>query len=68
MTGLAYTGSGPTGPAGPAGTTDWSGLTGKPTTLSGYGITDAAVQKATASAYGGAKMSLSGTTLTIATT
>jgi hypothetical protein len=46
----------------------WSGVTSKPTTLSGYGITDAAAQKATASVYGGAKMSLSGSTLTITTT
>jgi hypothetical protein len=46
----------------------WSEITSKPTTLSGYGITDAAAQKATASVYGGAKMSLSGSTLTITTT
>ena len=31
----------------------WSVITGKPTTLSGYGITDAAAQKATATVYGG---------------
>ena len=30
------------GATGPAGTTLWSGLTGTPTTLAGYGITDAA--------------------------
>lgn len=33
--------TGPQGPAGPPGTTTWSGITGKPTTLAGYGITDA---------------------------
>jgi hypothetical protein len=60
--------TGATGATGPAGTTVWSGITSKPTTLSGYGITDAAAQKATASVYGGAKMSLSGSTLTITTT
>jgi hypothetical protein len=32
---------GPQGDTGPAGTTDFSGLTNVPTTLSGYGITDA---------------------------
>lgn len=60
--------TGATGATGPAGTTVWSGITDKPTTLSGYGITDAAAQKATATVYGGAKMSLSGSTLTITTT
>lgn len=30
------------GPAGPPGTTEWADLTGTPTTLAGYGITDAA--------------------------
>jgi hypothetical protein len=35
--------TGATGPTGPAGTTVWSGITDKPTTLSGYGITDAAL-------------------------
>ncbi len=34
--------TGPTGPTGPAGTTSWTGLTDKPTTLAGFGITDAA--------------------------
>lgn len=39
---------GPVGPTGPqgetghAGTTSWAGITDKPTTLAGYGITDAA--------------------------
>lgn len=33
--------TGPTGPTGPAGTTTWSGITGKPTTIAGFGITDA---------------------------
>ena len=33
---------GDTGDTGPAGTTSWVGITGKPTTLAGYGITDAA--------------------------
>lgn len=32
---------GPQGPIGLPGTTTWSGITGKPTTLSGFGITDA---------------------------
>jgi hypothetical protein len=32
--------TGATGPQGPAGTTTWSGITGKPTTIAGYGITD----------------------------
>ena len=49
----------------------WSEVTSKPTTLSGYGITDlnSSVQsiRATASQYGTAKMSLSGSTLTIST-
>lgn len=47
--------------------TDFTEITGKPTTLSGYGITDAAAQKGTATVYGGAKFSLSGSTLTITT-
>lgn len=34
--------TGATGATGPAGTTVWSGITGKPTTVAGYGITDAA--------------------------
>jgi hypothetical protein len=29
------------GPVGPPGTTTWSGITGTPTTVAGYGITDA---------------------------
>ena len=33
---------GPQGETGPAGTTSWTGITDKPTTLAGYGITDAA--------------------------
>lgn len=33
--------AGATGATGPAGTTSWTGLTDKPTTLAGYGITDA---------------------------
>ena len=33
---------GPQGETGPAGTTSWTGITDKPTTLLGYGITDAA--------------------------
>lgn len=33
---------GETGPVGPAGTTSWDGITDKPTTLAGFGITDAA--------------------------
>ncbi len=33
---------GPQGETGPAGTTSWAGITDKPTTLAGYGITDAA--------------------------
>ena len=37
---------GPEGPEGPAGTTAWSGLTGKPTTLGGFGITDAYTEAA----------------------
>ncbi len=57
-----------TGNAATATNVAWSGITSKPTTISGYGITDAAAQKATASVYGGAKMSLSGSTLTITTT
>ena len=57
-----------TGNAATATNVAWSGVTSKPTTLSGYGITDAADQKATDSVYGGAKMSLSGSTLTITTT
>lgn len=32
---------GPQGEQGPPGTTEWSGIEGKPTTLAGYGITDA---------------------------
>ncbi len=56
------------GNAATATSVAWSGITSKPTTVSGYGITDAAAQKATASVYGGAKMSLSGSTLTITTT
>ncbi|MEJ7931005.1 hypothetical protein WG922_13600 [Ramlibacter sp. AN1015] len=32
---------GDTGETGPAGTTDFAGITNKPTTLAGYGITDA---------------------------
>lgn len=81
------------GSAASASSVTWSGVTGKPTTLSGYGITDAqaalvsgtsiktvnsttvlgsgdilvAAQKGDASTYGGAKFSLSGTTLTITT-
>jgi hypothetical protein len=50
------------------GAIGWSAITGKPTTLSGYGITDAAAQKATASVYGGMKASLVGSTLTLTTT
>ena len=46
----------------------WSVITGKPTTLSGDGITDAAAQKATSTVYGGMKASLSGSTLTLTTT
>ena len=38
---------GATGATGPAGTTVWSGITDKPTTLSGYGITDAAASSHT---------------------
>ncbi len=34
--------TGATGATGPAGTTSWAGITDKPTTLAGYGITDAA--------------------------
>ena len=34
--------TGETGATGPAGTTSWTGITDKPTTLAGYGITDAA--------------------------
>lgn len=45
----------------------WSEITSKPTTLAGYGITDAAALKGTDTVYGGAKFSLSGTTLTITT-
>jgi hypothetical protein len=41
-TGAASSVAGPTGPSGPAGATTWSGITGTPTTLSGYGIVDAA--------------------------
>lgn len=44
-TGAASSEAGPTGATGatgPAGTTSWSGITGTPTTLAGYGITDAA--------------------------
>lgn len=33
--------TGATGPQGPAGSNAWSAITGKPTTISGYGITDA---------------------------
>lgn len=33
---------GPQGETGPAGTTSWAGIIDKPTTLAGYGITDAA--------------------------
>lgn len=33
---------GDTGDTGPAGTTSWAGITDKPTTLAGFGITDAA--------------------------
>lgn len=36
--------AGATGATGPAGTTDWLGITNKPTTLAGFGITDAAGQ------------------------
>lgn len=57
--------------AGSATNVAWSGVTSKPTTISGYGITDlnSSVQsiRATASQYGTAKMSLSGSTLTIST-
>lgn len=44
-TGAASSVAGPTGATGAtgaAGTTTWAGITGTPTTLSGYGITDAA--------------------------
>jgi hypothetical protein len=34
--------TGPQGPAGPAGSNAWSEITGKPTTLAGFGIVDAA--------------------------
>ena len=54
-TGAASTVAGPTGATGatgPAGTTTWSGITTKPTTLSGFGITDA--MSATATLDGGA--------------
>jgi len=51
--------TGATGATGPAGTTVWSGITGKPTTLSGYGITDAA-----ASSHTHSYLPLSGGTLT----
>ncbi|WP_130472363.1 collagen-like protein [Candidatus Magnetaquicoccus inordinatus] len=33
--------TGPQGPAGPAGATSWTGITDKPTTVSGFGLTDA---------------------------
>ena len=49
-TGAASTVAGPTGATGatgPAGTTTWSGITTKPTTLSGFGITDALSTSAT---------------------
>jgi len=36
---------GDTGATGPAGTTSWTGLTDKPTTLSGFGITAAATDE-----------------------
>ena len=54
-TGAASTVAGPTGATGatgPAGTTTWSGITTKPTTLAGFGITDA--MSATATLDGGA--------------
>lgn len=35
-------GRGRPGEPGPPGASDWAGITGKPTTLAGYGITDAA--------------------------
>ena len=36
---------GDTGDTGPAGTTSWTGIADKPTTLSGFGITDAATDE-----------------------
>lgn len=44
---------GPEGAEGPPGTTTWAGITDKPTTLAGYGITDAA-SDAELAAHGGA--------------
>jgi hypothetical protein len=45
---------------GPAGTTTWSGITGKPTTIAGYGLTDAA-PKTGVGASGTWPISISGT-------
>ena len=51
---------GPRGPVGPQGPTIWSGLTGTPTTLEGYGITDAVLASEVGAASGIASLDSTG--------
>jgi len=51
---------GPRGPVGPQGPTIWSGLTGTPTTLEGYGITDAVLASEVGAASGVASLDSTG--------
>ncbi len=56
---------GDTGNTGAPGTTDWAGITNKPTTLSGFGITDAASQASLANYATTASLSSYATTASL---